>query len=360
MSLRRRLTLAVAGMAVLLGIAAPAPVSAAPAPGLCPMNAVRGTVPADFALDACVDGTGIWVRNQLQVPVHLKPSGDTGSPVSIRTDAGIAAALTRLRYPDLLVLLPGDVVRVPIGAGAATLTVSDTDAGGFYALAVTLATFIPLGKAKDVYEAIAGWIKDVATDFGTYADCLATNNWIGQLGCFTSFGAALGFDTVKAVALGIAGPLLSVLLDAGTWVAFIGAQVPAIRQILGSDRTLSQSAAATGAGPGPAPAHPCPSAGEFLRQMQRTWTGNHWTSYRITRGPRCVGDWAAADGALDYTERPPGVAAYEWVVLHWAGSGWSLHGGSGSEDPNAMARRGTEACQGPPPAIIAFLGCVSG
>ena len=42
------------------------------------------------------------------------------------------------------------------------------------------------------------------------------------------------------------------LLDAGTWVAFIGAQVPAIRQILGSDRTLSQSAGATGAGPGPA------------------------------------------------------------------------------------------------------------
>jgi hypothetical protein len=39
-----------------------------PASGLCEMDTSRGSIPPGFAIDACVDGSAVWLRNQLDVP----------------------------------------------------------------------------------------------------------------------------------------------------------------------------------------------------------------------------------------------------------------------------------------------------
>lgn len=84
---------------VAVPVVPPAPVLAAakPAPGLCSMNTSRGTIPASFAIDACVTNSGIWLRNQLQVPVRFKVSGDAGKPVNVHTDISPESRMSRGR-----------------------------------------------------------------------------------------------------------------------------------------------------------------------------------------------------------------------------------------------------------------------
>jgi hypothetical protein len=76
-------------------------------------------------------------------------------------------------------------VQIPIGSVSATVTVTDAEAeaAGFYVLAVTSATRLPVGKPESIYEAFVDMIEELVDAFGQYKDCLVAKNWIGQLGC---------------------------------------------------------------------------------------------------------------------------------------------------------------------------------
>jgi uncharacterized protein (DUF697 family) len=215
---------------------------AGPSPGLCPMNTSRGAVPDDFAIDACVDGSGIWLRNQLKVAVRFTVAGDTGPPVAVHLDNGLAATATRHQYPDPLELLPGDIVRIPIGPGAASARLAASDAGGFYALATTLAAFSPLGFAGRVVNAFTAFVAEIADIYGRHADCLVGKNWIGQLGCFATLARDAAVAVARASAIGLGGAVLATIVSTVTFLGFVDAQPQAVQKLLKSNPMLSQAA----------------------------------------------------------------------------------------------------------------------
>jgi hypothetical protein len=263
----RRLSRSIAlAMPLLVGapftLAAPAPVAAGPAPGLCAGDATRGTVPADFALDACVNGTGVWVRNNLTIPVHLATSGSAGTPAPISLNQTVAAVVTRIKHPEPLQLMPSDLVYIPAGAGNMTVTIASTDAGGLYALALTASTFIPAGAAVQVYQAGAEFVTEIADVYGQYRDCLVGKNWIGQLGCDALLTRNVTFAIGRGVANGLAKGLLNVFLTTGAFLKWADTQVPDVASIIHGSRTISLSPALPPATPPPAtppPAKPPPA-----------------------------------------------------------------------------------------------------
>jgi hypothetical protein len=252
MRIRRRLT-AIARRVVAAAVAAivctvgPAAAYAEPAAGLCAMSAERGAVPDDFPIAACVDGSDIWLRNLLQVPIGLAVTGDTGTPVTLQPDQGIAAIVTRSLRADALLLMPSDTMRIPVGRGAATVRIANTDAGGVYLVAVTLATFLPFPAPVAIHEAFADLVRSTADALAEYRDCLVGRNWIGQIGCRATLvrqlDQALLLDSARVV-LQFVPParLLALLLDSATYLKFVEAQAPAIERIADSARTITQSA----------------------------------------------------------------------------------------------------------------------
>ena len=70
--------------------------SAGPAPGLCQMNTSRGTIPANFAIEACTDAKSIYLHNNLTVALTVKVSGDVGPAKRSESDYGLAADAMRL------------------------------------------------------------------------------------------------------------------------------------------------------------------------------------------------------------------------------------------------------------------------
>lgn len=357
---------------------APALAAAKPAPGLCSMNTSRGAVPASFAIDACVTNSGIWLRNQLQVPVRFKVSGDARKPVNVHTDIGLAAMATRAVYSDPLILLPGDVVRIPVGTGKASATLSGTDAGGFYALAVTVATFLPgATQAGTVVNAFTGLIKDLANATFEYKDCLVGKNWIGQQGCQLARVADVTWAVGKAaVAIGFrTAPVISLVLNAATYLEFLSAQVPGVEAVLSSQRTISLAAlppAQPPPPPQPAPKPPasgsapgCPDSATFQRLDENPPSIVSW---KLIKGPKCAAGWAVAEFEIGRNGPPPGTIAYEWIVLRHASGAWRFAGAAfvgfkdyGGEpfgdDPNGPVYSFSGACSvGPPREITSYFG----
>ena len=82
-------------------------------------------------MDACVDGASVTVRDDLQVPVLVRREGEVGDPVRLheagephRRPCSGSSADAPTAYE---ILMPGDVVRWPVGLGAAALRVADVD-----------------------------------------------------------------------------------------------------------------------------------------------------------------------------------------------------------------------------------------
>jgi len=98
----------------VMGIASPS--GAGPASGLCQMDVSRGAVPAAFPIDACLNGSTLYLRNTLSVPLDVLDSGGLGTPSVTPSHPSVADGLTRgvLKNPSNL-LLPGDVMSIPYG-----------------------------------------------------------------------------------------------------------------------------------------------------------------------------------------------------------------------------------------------------
>jgi hypothetical protein len=225
--------------------------SANPAPGLCSMNTSRSTVPGDYPVDACIDSAGIVLRNTLPVPIDLALTGDTGDLVNVSTNLSIPADLTRFKYADPLMILPGDIMRVPVGTGAASVSVAGTDAGGFYAEALTLTTFIPVGPVasgvKAAWGRIATMISEISSDYGQYANCIAGKNWIVQLGCRALLVRNVTFAVGRGVVTGSVKGVLALVLTAANFLKWADAEPGAIAKIIEippQDRAIALAAAA--------------------------------------------------------------------------------------------------------------------
>jgi hypothetical protein len=231
MRLPARLTLPLTA-AVATVLAAPA--SAGPAPGLCEMDTRRGEIPKAFAVDACVDGSKLILRNNLTIALTVQRAGDVGNPHTDKTDVGAAAIATRTVAGDEVIFLPGDKMTFPVGPGKATVQVAGSKHGGFYALATALGTFLP-GRSAGAVGAFTDMIKELNDVFEKYRNCLAGKNWIGQLGCRALFVRDVEFAIGRAAVKGLAKEALSVVLSGVTFTTWADAQVPDTRKRLNSE-----------------------------------------------------------------------------------------------------------------------------
>lgn len=189
-------------------------------PGLCQMNTFRGAVPGSFPIDACVDGSNIWLSNTSSHVLSVSGSGDIETAHLISTDSSFAASatlkVTGILYRDTLILLPGYKIRVPIGQGAAEVRVSVFGpADVFYTLADVVAASVPRLARTETFTKFA---IAITADFNSYGTCRKGQNFLGQAFCFTRFTAGMT-KAVTYLQIGIHAPsVLSVLLASKTFL----------------------------------------------------------------------------------------------------------------------------------------------
>lgn len=253
--IRWRMLAASAALCVLATFLSAVPALAGPAPGLCTMNTSRGAVPAKFPIQACVDGSGVYLYNSTTLVLRVITEGSVGQPATTSTNYTLGVEAVRLRYGGEWVLMPGDKMRIPIGSASAGVNVElDTSAERYYALANTVATFIPDGKLLDSVNVFADFIATINADFVNYQNCLVGRNFLGRAGCFALFSASIT-NAVKDLGLGLAAhvvsAILGVLLAAKTFVEWLDVQVPQVESLINPPAILQ--AAVRGASPSPTP-----------------------------------------------------------------------------------------------------------
>ena len=234
--------MAVLGLASFLTGVSPA--VAGPAPGLCSMNTTRGSIPASFAVEACFDGAKLTLRNNISVALTVLTKGDVDKPSRRESDYGLAALATRAQSHDPNLFLPGDQLRFSIGTHAASARLAGSSAG-FYALATTVADFIP-GKPSAVIGAFTGLIDELSTDMAQYKGCLVGKNWLGQLGCRTLLARNVSFAVGRAGLNIGANAIVGTILSAATFTAWADAQPSQIKAILHSGSIHLASAKSPG------------------------------------------------------------------------------------------------------------------
>jgi hypothetical protein len=141
---------------------------------LCHYTPVRDLVPNNYALDACVDGEYIVIKNEGNFPVVLvarrKPDGHTTSPIEFDHKAQQSyAAATRLYHNDKLpgtLVLPGDQVRFADGDDGASIEATiNTDDFNFYLIMELLSSNAPIVGAGDEVATLVQEIEDHQAQF---------------------------------------------------------------------------------------------------------------------------------------------------------------------------------------------------
>lgn len=199
------------------------------------MDTTRGSVPAAFAVDACFDGSDLKMRNQLTLALTPVNTGEIEHFKTSHSDYGLAALATRALGGDEQLFLPGDTVTFRVGVGSASAAVKGSQYGGFYALATTLATFVP-GKTAGAVGAFTDMIKELDDVFTKYRNCLDGRNWVSQLKCRAIFVRDVQFAIARAGVKGLAKEALNVILSGVSFTKWADAQVPEVRKVLNSGR----------------------------------------------------------------------------------------------------------------------------
>ena len=232
-------------------LSAPA-VSAAPAtaaPQLCDPDIARGGVPAAFPVEACVDGTGMTLRNDRDRPVVVTGTGDLGGGALLHTEDDARADVVRRTSPSAVVLLPGEVARWPIGPGQALLTVGPLPVPSAPEIATVLGRGLDGESAEEAtgtrYDSAGALVAEVADAVVARAACVAGRTFLGMAACDVTAAAAIGSATAEHLDRRTAEAVLPRLLDPAAWATWPLADPdwPA-----GADVTLRQEIA-----PGPVP-----------------------------------------------------------------------------------------------------------
>lgn len=186
--------LMVAVLAATIALASPA--TAEPSP-LCRADRSRGSIPADFPLQACIDSSNVWIRNTQNVPVAVTPNGSIGMPWLFDQDLGLGAELTRTAYPDPQILLPGELLRVPIGSAPASISVAEPRSGEFYALATFLAEHVFGYLAQNMYVLVT-LVRELVSAFRNLQDCVSRKGTLGKAVCLALFARDVPFAFGRA------------------------------------------------------------------------------------------------------------------------------------------------------------------
>ncbi|MCW2580576.1 MAG: hypothetical protein JWR82_2177 [Blastococcus sp.] len=215
--------------AVIVAGTSNAPASAGPAPELCTYDAARGPVPADFAVEACVDGTSVVLRNDLDFPLVVEAAG-TGAPVDVRRADGPAPTLVRLVVDADVILLPGDVVRWPLTDGPARLVLSTAEPRVASAMAESLRPVLPdtsSGAAgAQVYHAAASLVQELAPTVEQRSDCVEAKNWLQVAACDVSTASTVSGAVTEQLEQAEANAVLPVALDRELWSRWAESRAP--------------------------------------------------------------------------------------------------------------------------------------
>lgn len=240
---RLRLTLAALFTLTMLAVCV-VPASAQPTSG-CRPDASRGSVPSTYGIDACVEHDAVVLRNNLSIAITVYLGGDTKDPVVVPSNFSLAAAATRLRYRSSphLVLVPGDTATIPLGSGAATVDLHDTDPGRFYILATTVDAYVPATKygdmAKDTYDALTGMIDDLYDAMSDREVCRVGKNFLQQQGCDITAETKMGVALGKGFAVGLSRGAAKAVLSAGLWSEVVAHQAPDVGTFSHGKRRIS-------------------------------------------------------------------------------------------------------------------------
>lgn len=299
-------------------VIAAVPAWAGPAAGLCQMNTSRGAVPADFPIQACVDGSNIWLYNTTTLVLRVFRGGDVGKPVSSPTDFSLAVDATRLKDGGEWVMLPGDKLQIPIGSGSAAVDVKVlASAEDFYFWANLVETFFPLGKVVSGLAAFAQFISDINADFNDYKNCNADLNFLGQVGCSARFSANIQ-NAVSNLGLGLTAAagqaILGVLLAAETYTQWLAVQAPQLKTLIDPPQITQaalRSPQPSGSGGGNPPGSDTWTAAEAPRPGTAVQTS-------VLRQVACPSSSCAAVGS--YTDS----AGNSHIMVDWgSGSSWA-------------------------------------
>lgn len=212
---------ALLGAALVSLLVPPSPAWAAPAATLCEPDVSRGAVPEVFVIDACVDAAGVTVRNTTDAPVVVELTGDLGAPLWVSRAGGAAATLTRLTaHPDD-VLMPGDIVRWPVGVAAATVTVTGLDPAMIAAVVESLRAVLPRPATDEAqagtFRRFAALVRSVAAATEARASCLEGKNFLRVAACDAAAAGAIGQAVSSHVRRSDAEDVVSVVLDPERW-----------------------------------------------------------------------------------------------------------------------------------------------
>lgn len=210
---------------------------AGPAPGLCKMNVSRGKVPASFPIDGCVSGGGIFVRDTLGIPVGVDVSGDTGRPRTTGAPLDeVAAAVTFATRPQRGLLVPGEIMFIPVGSGAASVTVRNVpSAAAVYVVAAGFGSLIPLHGGGTAVVNLVGELTDV---YLKYRNCVASAGTVTKVKC----GALLARDVAFAAAragIVLASRVKQLAVAAITQLKFTATLNGQLNKISSGARTIS-------------------------------------------------------------------------------------------------------------------------
>jgi hypothetical protein len=288
-----RLVMSAAFFAMLASAAVAVPAWAGPAPGLCGMHTSRGAVPAGFPIDACVDGSSIWLYNSSTLDLAVAATGSVSSPRTTVTNPTLAVDATRLHSGNQWLLLPGDKMQIPIGSGSAEVRLGLDKSAGFYALALTAQTYVPIVN-NAVLNSYTQFIAEVNADFANYQNCKAGRNFLGQAACTAGFIGDVTFAVGRvAVALAADGlkvgvkSLLAPLLATATFLQWVDAQVTQLTVLVHApalnQAARSQSAESSGGSASPPNRSNSPSSPSGNASISIGWSTAHpgWISMTL-------------------------------------------------------------------------------
>ncbi|TFV89888.1 hypothetical protein [Blastococcus sp. CT_GayMR16] len=242
---RALIVLTAVAAVVLVPSLQPTTASAVPVAPLCTPDANRGGVPPGFLLDACADATSMTVRNDLDVPVLVRRSGDVGVPARVHERGSAEATVLGLLSDTDELLMPGDVVRWPLGAAAGTLTVVDLDpaVGGIvHALRDDLP---PLGgedSDPETFAAVAAVVQETAAAVADRQACAADKNFLQLAACDVLTASTVSRGVIGQLPRDRAAELLPTVLDPANWADWVAPRPTDMSAIGIARRTLTQAA----------------------------------------------------------------------------------------------------------------------
>lgn len=233
----RRLAVPVLGLAMALGTTTPA--YASEDAGMCSENHDRVTIPDKFPLDACFDGTTLFIKNGTRIPLSLTFVGNqVETPERYEHGGGGAGSFLMqvirpgdfgrnpaINAPDFRegVFPPAYYVKVKVGAGEAKVSIApaSTDIQKTYVITEALYKYVPVGGLTGAAKALVDLVDELREVGDQHVKCLDRNNGWGDLGCTALLGRNVAFAFGRS-ALGFGSNVvqaMATLFDSANWAA---------------------------------------------------------------------------------------------------------------------------------------------